>query len=237
VEALPHQIECKSGLDMKRILALFIVTILVSACAPSAQAIQTAIAQTQAANPTPTVSPKLLALKQHLSSFLILNSDLPSNGQYHLFRYNPFSIPNKNVSSAYVEETGRVDGWEIYYTKISGDASAPQEIRGKVVLYQTDRGAQTSMNKYSDALVTDFVYLEEIQSSEIGDETRAFRLQYQYGTKGGSDQVSYWIEFSYRNIVEVIQIDGAENEDQLELASSIARLVLARLQASPLLNP
>jgi hypothetical protein len=222
---------------MKNSLALLIVAFWLTACAPSVQAIQTAIAQTQAANPTPTLPPKLLDLQLHLSSFLVLSSDLPGSGQYHLFRYNPFSIPNKNVSSAYVEDTGRMDGWEIYYTKESGDASAPQEIYGKVVLYQTAAGAQRSINKYSDDLVTDFTYLEEIQAPAIGDETRAFRLRYQNGPDGSSDQVSYWIEFSYRNIVEVIRTDGTDTEVQPELVASIASLVLARLRASPDLTP
>lgn len=222
---------------MKKTLAVFLVAIWLTACAPSAQAVQAAIAQTQAANATPTVAPNLLALQKHLSEFLLLNSDLPINGQYRSLVYSPFAIPNKGVSSAYVEDTGRMDGWEIYYLKSSKDAPAPQEFHGKVVIYKTNAGAQRSINKYSNDLVTDFGYLEEIQAPEIGDETRAFLLRYQKKPDTSASQISYWIEFSYRNIVEVIQVDGTEDEVQPELVINIARLVLARLQASPRLNP
>jgi hypothetical protein len=222
---------------MKKTLALFIAAIWLSACAPSVQTIQSAIAQTQAANQPPTIPANLSGLQSHLADFLLLNSDLPIDGQYRRFVYSPFSIPNKDVSSAYVEETGRMDGWGIYYIKSSKDAPVPQEIHGKVVLYTTNAGAQRSINKYSNNLVSDFGYLEETQAPRIGDETRAFILQYQKKPIGSPSQISYWIEFSYRNVVEVIQADGAENEVQPELVINIARLVLARLQASPRLNP
>ena len=222
---------------MKKTLALFIAAICMTACAPSAQAVQAAIAQTQAANATPTVAPNLLALQKHLSEFLLLSSDLPINGQYRRFEHSPISIPNKDVSSAYAEETGRMDAWDVYYIKSSNGVPAPQEVHGKVVLYKTNAGAQRSINKYSNNLVTDFGYLEEIQAPEIGDETRAFLLRYQKKPDTSAYQISYWIEFSYRNIVEVIQADGAQDEVQPELVINIARLVLARLQASPRLNP
>jgi hypothetical protein len=222
---------------MKKTLVFFLVAIWLTACAPSVQAIQTAIAQTQAANPTPTLPANLLGLQRHLADFLPLNSDLPINGQYRRFVYSPISLPNKDFSGAYVEETGRVDGWEVYYIKSAEAASAPQEIHGKVVLYKTNAGARLSITKYSDDLVSDFAYLEEIQPPAIGDETRAFLLQYQKKPIGSASQISYWIEFSYRNIVEVIRADGAENEVLPELVTKLARLVLARLQATPGLNP
>ena len=222
---------------MKKTLALFIAAIWLSACAPSAQAIQSAIAQTQAASPAPTVPANLSGLQSHLADFLLLNSDLPIDGRYRRFVYSPYSIPNKDVSSAYVEETGRMDGWGVYYIKNSQDVPVPQEIHGKVVLYSTNAGARRSIIKYSNNLVSDFAYLEETQAPAIGDETRAFLLRYQKKPIGSASQISYWIEFSYRNVVEVIQADGAENEVQPELVADIARLILARLQASPRLNP
>jgi hypothetical protein len=101
----------------------------------------------------------------------------------------------------------------------------------------TDAGAQRSIAKYSDDLVTDFAYLEEIQPPAIGEKTRAFLLRYQKKPDSSASQISYWIEFSYRNIVEVIRADGAENEVLPELVTKLARLVLARLQATPGLNP
>jgi hypothetical protein len=222
---------------MKKTLVIFLVAFWLSACAPSVQAVQTAIAQTQAANPTPTVPAHLLVLQKDLAGFLLLNSDLPIDGQYRRFAYSPFSNPNKNVNSAYVEETGRMDGWEVYYTRSSNSASVPQEIHGMVVLYKENAGARKSINKYSDDLVTDFGYLEEILAPGIGDDTRAFILRYQKEPRGSALQISYWIEFSYQNIVEVIRADGTENEVQPELIDNIARLVLARLQANPGLNP
>jgi hypothetical protein len=130
-----------------------------------------------------------------------------------------------------------LDGWEVYYERGSNSVLAPQEIHGKVVLYKSNEGAQRSITKYSVDLVTDFSYIEEIQAPGIGDEARAFVLRYQIKPDGGKNQMSYWIEFSFRNIVEVIRADGAENEVQPEVVTNIARLLLARLQASPLLNP
>jgi hypothetical protein len=222
---------------MKKLFTFLALVTFLAACAPSPQAIQTAIAQTQEANPTSTLSPNLLVLQRKLSNFLLQKSDLPLDGQYHQFVWSPFPIPNDHVESANVEETGRLDGWEVYYIRGSNSVNAPQEIHGKVVLYKTSAGAQLSITKYSDDLVTDFGYIEEINLPEIGDASRAFLLRYLVKPNSSESQISYWIEFSYRNIVEVVRADGGEHEVQPESVRNIADLLLARLQASPLLNP
>jgi hypothetical protein len=69
---------------MKKTMVLSLVTAILAACAPSAQTVQTAIAQTQTAGLTTTLTPDLLALQFHLKNLLLQNIDLPLDAKYHL---------------------------------------------------------------------------------------------------------------------------------------------------------
>jgi hypothetical protein len=245
--------------QMRRFLLLLVL--LLPACVPSPSTLQTAIAQTQAANPTstftpipptetltktPTETPKithsptpdLLVLQLNLKDFLLKKSDLPLDANYYLFNRNSiYTIPNEEVEigGAYLAETGRIDGWIIFYERGSNNVVAPESIYDEVILYKTTAGAQLEITKYCDNLVTEEGFTEEINPPEIGDLTRAFLYRKMHAS--GEYQVTYRIEFSYQNFVHEVNGYGWEHEVKPEFVRNIARILLARLQAATLSNP
>lgn len=236
---------------MKKYILLITIALLLAACAPSPQTIQTSIAQTQAAIPTltftpipptetptntptltpsetPTITttstPDLIALQQNLIDFLLQISDFPPQSNYSLVSAGSEN-PNALDDSAEVEDTGRIVGWSDWYGKEPIGKGWNYAISDAVVLYRTTAGAQLAITKYNEFGMGDYSK-EEINPPEIGDITRAF-----FVSVGFFD--IYVIYFSYRNIVH--EVVGS-NEDP-EFVRNIARLLLARLKASPLLNP
>jgi hypothetical protein len=237
----------------KKSIAIIVclATIFLAACSPSPRAIQTAIAQTQAANPTstftlvpptdtptatssetPTVTlttsptPDLLLLQLNLKDFLLQQSDFPPHANYSSIYNSLKHLHNEDVDNPLVKETGRLDGWSVWYGKDYSGGGWPVVLSNEVSLYQTTGGAQIAVAKYSRSGFT-----EEINPPEIGDSTRAF-----YATAGSSSQADYVIIFSYRNCVHIVDEFGYENEVAV-IVRKIALILLAKLQASPLINP
>jgi hypothetical protein len=238
---------------LKKVFTLIFIFGLITACAPSPQLIQTAIAQTQAANPTstftplpptetstltpsetptktqtiiPSPTPDLLLLQLNLKDFLLQLSDIPQDAHY-ISIYNSLSrTPNEKVDSSLVIDTGRLDGWNIWYSKDYSNGGWYVVLSDGLSLYQTSVGAQLAVTKYSQNTLT-----EEINPPKIGDLTRAF---YSIGDTG--TQASYEIIFAYRNCVHIVGDFGWENE-VVGFTRNIARILLAKLQASMLINP
>jgi hypothetical protein len=233
------------------ILVCFAI-ILPASCAPSQQAIQTAIAQTQAANPTSTSTPlpptktptftpsptlDLVSIQFRLKDFLLVQSDLSFDQDYHsLTLYSVKQVPNKDVHKDpnYATETGRIDGWVAVYKQGSAYLLAPMEIYNEISLFETTEGAQLSIAKYSNYITIELMYTEEINPPKIGDLTRSF---YYTSDASGRHELGYLITFSYKNIVQLVQAWGDYYGVEPEKIRNIARGILSRLQAFPLFNP
>jgi hypothetical protein len=235
---------------MEQRILLVLVILLLVACTPSPQAIQTAIAQTQIANPTSTFTPPptntptetptiipsptatldLLLIQFNLKDFLLKKSDLPQDSHYakYVMGVNSlYIIPNDSIkianSVSYLKESGRIEGWTVYYGVYSSNFGWLELLVDEVTLFQTSAGAQLSISKYSQAVANQLT--EEINPPVIGDFTRAF-----YNSSN-----SYEIDFSYRNITH--KLAGYNAGNVIIDNRNIALNLLARLQASPLLNP
>lgn len=254
---------------MKKFLLIITIVLILAACAPSFQTTQTAIAQTQAANPTstftsvpptetptetPTEAPTItplpvldpLSLQVNLKEFLVQKSDLPLLANYTPYFDSPFTVSNESFSQSmgingneYLSETGRIDGWEVL-VHFEGDpylAIAPLSIYSDVVLFQTIEGAQLAITKYSDRYVTEYGFTEDINPPKIGDVTRVFYMRYQEKPDSSQYSLKYIINYSYRNVSQTMQESGVERNVDPIFVMDIAQRLLARLQASPLLNP
>jgi hypothetical protein len=185
------------------------------------------------ATAVPSPASDLLILQGNLKDFILQRTDLPQNAQF--FLDYQFSIPNVEVEDkAYLEKTGRLDGmWSHYLRSWSNDTQAPRFLIDYLTLYKTTEGAQLAIINYSP-MYDSSAYIEEINPPEIGDLTRAF---YSNSPKSSEYQTTYELYFSYRNFVHIIDATGREQNVQPEFVRNIARLLLSKLQASPLINP
>ncbi len=201
----------------------------------------TPIPPTETPTETLTITPSppldLLTLQLNLPDLLLRKSDLPNGANYR--SNNIIPSPNKSFDfyevNAYLSETGRIDGWTSYFIRGSNNIIAPQDLVDTVNIYKTAEGAQLTITKYDDAWVTEDGYTEEINPPKIGDLTRAFFMKAE--AERGVYYMWYRIDFSFRNTVHYVYGYGLERDIQPEFVRNVARLLLARLQASPLLNP
>jgi hypothetical protein len=248
---------------MKR-LFFCIVLLVLAACSaqPSQDSIQTAIAQTQEANPTytplpptetpteiptqtptitPSPTPDLRVIDIDPYKLLLQKSECPPDGKYFLPGPDWTSpITNSEIVSgwtiekgqAYLAETGRIEGWMVNYKRGNANVLLPQEIYDNVVLYSSISGAQIVIEKYEDRYVTDFGWLELNDPPKIGDITRTF--VYKETDASGVTKVWYRLSFTYHNIFHGVNVYGYEKETSLDHAVSIAQTLLHNLEQLPL---
>ncbi len=253
---------------MKNFYALlFIVVLFGSGCQPSDTAIQTAMAQTQAANPTstftpipptetptttptetptitPSPTPDLRVIQLDPKDFLLQKSDLPLDAKYYL--------PNETwISPHHNEEI--IGGWGVE----EGRAYIAEtgRIDGWWVAYK--RGADTVIAPeeiYDNVILYKTIAGAQLVITKYGDRrvteggytelinpTIIGDLTRVFTKKemqsSGEYRVEYLIEVSYRNYVHVVSGWGWEHEVKPEYVENIAGILLARLQAAPLSNP
>ena len=132
----------------------------------------------------------------------------------------------------YLEETGRVDGWIVYYARGTNTVTAPQEVYDNVVLYQSAEGAQLLTAKYGNCEDPEKDWVKLNIDFKIGDTTSACIIREMQSS--GKNRVNILIEFTYKNIAHTVSGWGWENEVSIEYVKAVAETLLAKLEAAPL---
>jgi len=267
---------------MKKLTLIMILTLLLSACTSGTptidpSSVQTAIAQTAAANPTatstqmptetptatltptetatstptststdtPSPTPDLRVIDADPYTFLLKAEDLPKDAHYYLPDSSWIS-PHRNYEvvsgwtvdkgRAYLAATGRVDGWWVDYERGSNTVIAPEQIYDNPVLFRTIAGAQLLLTKFGTCVNPDLTqgrkYIPVQTELKIGDMTNV--CLYREMQSNGENWVDLCIEFSYRNVAHGIDGMGREKDVQLDYLATVARTLLAKLEAMPL---
>jgi hypothetical protein len=200
---------------------------------------------TNTATITYTPTPDLRIITEEPREFLLEKEDLPKKAQYFLPNSQWIS-PHHNseiISSwgsiegrEYIERTGRVDGWWVYYARGSDTVFAPQEIFHNIIKYESVEGAQITVNEYN--LVTsnrneeyEFVDRDldfgDISIAMVAKETQS----------NGKQRVWYRVETAYRNYVSIIGAWGWEEDMDFVYVENIAKTAVEKLESAPLSNP
>lgn len=198
---------------------------------------------TDTPTPEPSPTPDLRVIDIDPYELLLKKSDCNPDGRYYL--PNEFWIsPHRNSEvvggwtvvkgQEYLAETGRIDGWVVYYARGNSNVLLPQEIGDNVVLFSTIAGAQLLITKYEDRMVNEFYYDEIEDAPQIGDLSRAWVKK--ETNSGGTTEAWYVITYSYRNISHSITVYGYDKEVKLEDAEYLARNLLAQLKQLSLSN-
>jgi hypothetical protein len=197
--------------------------------------------ETPTPEPTPTLDLRVIDIDPY--QILLKKSDCNPDGRYYLPGEGWIS-PHKNSEvvggwtvvkgQEYLADTGRIDGWIVYYARGNSNVLLPQEIGDNVVIFSTVAGSQLLITKYEDRMVNEFFYNEIEDAPQIGDLTRAWVKR--VTNSGGTMEVWYVITYSYRNISHSITVYGYDKEVKLEDAEYLARNLLAQLEQLPLSN-
>jgi len=239
---------------MKKLLLVLFIAIILGACAPSESAVNTAIAQTQAANPTPTFTPKptftptptitptitpspsptpdLRVIKIEPKEFLLKADDLPPEGKYYLPASDWIS-PHHN--SEIIQSMGAEKG-KAYINET-------ERVDGWIVSYKRRaKNTPLPVEMYDNVImyqssngVAIFMdkyapiqgYIEIETAPTIGDKSQTYMLK-----KDGN--IDYVIIFAYRNYVHRVAGFGLEADVSPTIMENIARLLLKKLQEAPL---
>lgn len=261
-------------------LCLIVIPIIIVSCSPSESSINTAIAQTQAANPTntpeptdtqvptftltptalptdtPTPSdtpsptptqtptPDLRVITETSDKFLLQASDLPQDAKYFLPNSQWISPHhNSEIISGwgreegleYLEKSGRIDGWWVYYSRGTRTVRAPEEIFHNIIQYKTSEGAQFSVEEYNYVaqgdsdweLINEEIVLGDVSVALISKEMQS----------NGKYRVWITIDSAFRNYLSRIAGSGWEDDVSLEYVMDIAQIALDKLEAAQLSEP
>jgi hypothetical protein len=186
--------------------------------------------------PLPTATPDLRIIVGKPEEFILLREDLPD--EYILRPGSSSPHENKEVvairgveeGKAYLDATGRIGGWIIWYKLVDSTAIAPEWIESYIVMYDNPQGCLTAKSPKWDK--TWEKYSVVAKEMDLGDWNRV--LRYRVRQPNGKYYVYYEIEFCYRNVYASIYGEGMESDVRHEYTENLARKVLAKLEAAPL---
>ena len=264
----------------KQLILGLIVSILIVSCSPSEESISTAIAQTQAANPTstpaptetplptPTITetplptdtptptetptptatltptPDLRVITETSDNFLLKASDLPQDAKYYLPNSNWMSPHhNSEIISGwgreegleYLEESGRIDGWWVYFKRGTRTVRAPEQIYHNIIQYKTSEGAIWTLENFNQVArgESGWEYIdEEINLGDVGIAMISKEMQ-----SNGKYEVFIYVEVAYRNYLSIVSGFGWEDDVTLEYVMDIAQIAIDKLEAAELSEP
>jgi len=135
----------------------------------------------------------------------------------------------------YLDKTGRITGWVVYYKRGSITAIAPEEISQNIVQYETTRGALISLNEYPITKVSDWDWKKLNREINIGGESNFFL--HKEMKSNGRYWVWYRVDTAFRNYYSSVRGIGWEEDVVYEYVDEIARTAIEKLEAAPLEIP
>jgi hypothetical protein len=172
-------------------------------------------------------------------TFLCRAADLPVAGVYLVPSAGMvFEITNANLTGsggegerAYIEATGRLDGWAAQFKRSTSNASLPEQIYCGSVKYATVEGARLSVLDYNSAARGLEGWELAAETVNIGDESVVVRYR---SPDAAETRIWLVIEFSYRNYVIDVGGLGPESGVSLDTLKEVAQAVLEHMQAGTL---
>ena len=197
------------------------------------------------ASPSPTFQPTftpthdLRVIIGKPEDYILEKDDLPDD----FILSHGWSTPHNNSEilsargveegKAYLEATGRIGGWIIYYDLVDSRAIAQEWIESYIVMYDSVDGPKIAKSPEWDWLEED----QEIVDIDLdlGDWNRVTIIRERQ--PNGKYYVWYTIEFNYRNIWTEVMAGGMESHVRHDYVEDAATVVLAKLEAAPLGEP
>jgi hypothetical protein len=136
----------------------------------------------------------------------------------------------EEIGLAFIEETGRVDGWQKSWHRGSNSSNYPQQISSSSTLYlgkAPDISGESCTPDNNDAW-NEFIYTKDL---DIGDKSYICHSLVRLDSKASVQIPNFSISIIYRNISLHIRTFDIQSE---ELIISLARNLFDRIQKIPL---
>jgi hypothetical protein len=199
--------------------------------------------ETSTATNTFTPTPDVRIITIDSKAFLLEKEDLPKNAKYYLPGPNWISpILNEEIVQSwgseegrdYLDKTGRIEGWWVFYKRGNTTLLVPEEIMHNVVMYENLEGALLTITELARD-TRDVEYKKLNREIEIGGTSLAYLKKKMQ--PNGKYKVWYMVETAYRNYVSIVQGYGWEEEVKYEYVEDIARTAIMKLEAAPIEMP
>lgn len=203
---------------------------------------------TETPTPTPTFTPTpdLRVIDGDPIDFLIESSDLPKESQYYIPNELWKSIHlNKEVINGwgeeegrkYLERTGRVEGYFVYFQRGSIKIIAPEQIFCEVVKYKTAEGALISLKEFNavtDAKRSKYIYtFANEKFPELGENAIAYYREWTIDS--GNKYIHYSIETTFYNFLISCSGYGPKKEVDPQFVANLVTIELNKLRNAPLI--
>jgi hypothetical protein len=192
--------------------------------------------------PTLTATPDNRIIEIGPEEFLLDKEDLPSEAKYYVPNA-AWKSPHRNSEiisgwgkekgQEYLEKTGRIDGWVIYFARGTSTVRAPEQLNHNIIQYETAEGAQLAMEMDSPYLTVEYEVIDD--NYELGERT--IISKYREMQPSGEYTIIYLVETTYRNYQSRVAGWGWEKEYDLEYVIQIAEIALEKLKEAPLVEP
>lgn len=133
------------------------------------------------------------------------------------------SIDDPSASISYIEETGRLEGWENRFMLLEPTQTLPGFVLCQTVLFSSPDGARAALDWQGDPLIQ----ITEVDR-QIGDEM--ILTQASFDAPDGSRWIDHRVEFSYRNLIGAISTYTPEGIANPDFALDIAEILYQRMQ-------
>ena len=197
--------------------------------------------ETATLTPTYTPTPDLRVIELGPEVFYLQKDDLPQDAKYFLPN-STWSSPHRNAEVIsgwgrdegldYLEKTGRIDGWVIYFARGTMTVRAPEQIFHNIVQYNTGNGPQLSLDIVTPGHDPRWVVIDD--DYDLGDRTMISKLREMQPS--GEYKVHYLVETAYRNYQSRVGAWGWEKEFDLEYVINLAEIALNKLMEAPLVD-
>jgi hypothetical protein len=192
---------------------------------------------------TLTPTPDLRVITIDSKDLMLSKDDLPAEAKYYLpnsswisphHNYEIVSAWGREEGLAYLEETGRIDGWFVYYKRGTDTIRAPEEIYQNIIQYQSAEGAYITFSKYNNLIRFPDKYKMLNENILIGDSTIVY--MWKEMQSNGENRVNYYVESQYRNYLSIVGGWGWEKEFDLDYVIKVAEIAIDKIMAAPLGN-
>lgn len=171
----------------------------------------------------------------NLDELVLSPSDLPGS---YITEYNNrhsneevVNVMGAAAGKTYALDTGRVDGWNVYYKRSSANQIAPEFYYNRVEIFDTAQGASKALSKdyfwvYTDEEKAPDEWVD--RSCSVGQECILFSYR-EVKTAAGAASVRYDMAFRYKNVLVWLYVKGLEGEASEQHLFDAADVIINRI--------
>ena len=171
----------------------------------------------------------------NLTGLTLLPKDLPGNyNTEYTTRYSNEQLVNTLGAAegkSYVIDTNRVDGWQVYYSRVGSAQIVPEFYFNRAEVFETSQGAKLALSEdifwaYTDDDKTPDEWLDK--SCRYGQKCLLFSYR-EIKPGAGAANVRIDMAFSHKNVMVWLYVTGVEGEATEQHLFDAAEIIIDRI--------